>query len=138
MSFSQEPLETVDSPPMAEINMTPLVDVMLVLLIIFMITLPVINHAVKVELPTASSQKNDVKPESINLSINAKGQIYWNNSVVDLNTLETYALAAAKKKPEPEVQLKADKNVRYEAVAQVLSTVKRAGLQRIGFVTEPQ
>jgi biopolymer transport protein ExbD len=103
-----------------------------------MITLPVINHAVKVELPTASSQKNDVKPESINLSINAKGQIYWNNSVVDLNTLETYALAAAKKKPEPEVQLKADKNVRYEAVAQVLSTVKRAGLQRIGFVTEPQ
>ncbi|MBU3541901.1 MAG: biopolymer transporter ExbD [Burkholderiaceae bacterium] len=138
MSFSQEPLETEDSPPMAEINMTPLVDVMLVLLIIFMITLPVINHAVKVELPTASSQKNDVKPESINLSINAKGQIYWNNSVVDLNTLETYALAAAKKKPEPEVQLKADKNVRYEAVAQVLSTVKRAGLQRIGFVTEPQ
>ena len=76
MSFSQEPLETEDSPPMAEINMTPLVDVMLVLLIIFMITLPVINHAVKVELPTASSQKNDVKPESINLSINAKGQIY--------------------------------------------------------------
>ena len=138
MSFSQEPLESEDSPPMAEINMTPLVDVMLVLLIIFMITLPVINHAVKVELPTASSQKNDVKPESINLSINAKGQIYWNNSVVDLNTLETYALAAAKKKPEPEVQLKADKNVRYEAVAQVLSTVKRAGLQRIGFVTEPQ
>ena len=138
MSFSQEPLETEDSPPMAEINMTPLVDVMLVLLIIFMITLPVINHAVKVELPTASSQKNDIKPESINLSINAKGQIYWNNSVVDLNTLETYALAAAKKKPEPEVQLKADKNVRYEAVAQVLSTVKRAGLQRIGFVTEPQ
>jgi biopolymer transport protein ExbD len=138
MSFSHEPLETEDSPPMAEINMTPLVDVMLVLLIVFMITLPVINHAVKVELPSATSQKNDVKPESINLSINAKGQIYWNNSVIDINTLETYAAKAAQKKPEPEVQLRADKNVRYEAVAQVLSTVKRAGLHRIGFVTEPQ
>lgn len=138
MSFGNEPLGDDDSPPMAEINMTPLVDVMLVLLIVFMITIPVMQHAVKVELPQASSQKNDVKPESINVNITASGQIFWNNSVINLDTLNIYAQTAAKKTPQPEVQLRADKNVRYESVAQVLSTAKRAGLTKIGFVTEPQ
>lgn len=137
MAFGTEPLNEEDSAPMAEINMTPLVDVMLVLLIIFIITLPVINHAVKVELPKASSQKNDVKPESVNLSISGKGQVFWNNSPIDLETLSIYAQNAAKKNPQPEVQLRADKNVRYESVAQVLSTAKRSGLTKIGFVTEP-
>lgn len=137
MSFGNEPIGDDDSPPMAEINMTPLVDVMLVLLIVFMITIPVMQHAVKVDLPQASSQRNEVKPESINLSIAANGQIYWNQSPIDLNTLSIYAQTASKKNPQPEVQLKADKNVRYEAVAQVLSTAKRSGLTKIGFVTEP-
>lgn len=138
MSFGNEPLGDDDSPPMAEINMTPLVDVMLVLLIVFMITIPVMQHAVKVELPQASSQKNDVKPESITVNITASGQIFWNNSAINLDTLNIYAQTAAKKTPQPEVQLRADKNVRYESVAQVLSTAKRAGLTKIGFVTEPQ
>lgn len=89
MSFGNEPIGDDESPPMAEINMTPLVDVMLVLLIVFMITIPVMQHAVKVDLPQASSQRNDVKPESINLSIAANGQIYWNNSPVDLNTCQS-------------------------------------------------
>ncbi len=137
MSFGNEPLGDDDSPPMAEINMTPLVDVMLVLLIVFMITIPVMQHAVKVELPQASSQKNDVKPESININITANGQIFWNNSAINLDALSIYAQTAAKKSPQPEVQLRADKNVRYETVAQVLSTAKRAGLTKIGFVTEP-
>ncbi len=137
MSFGNEPIGDDDSPPMAEINMTPLVDVMLVLLIVFMITIPVMQHAVKVDLPQASSQRNEVKPESINLSIAANGQIYLNQSPIDLNTLSIYAQTASKKTPQPEVQLKADKNVRYEAVAQVLSTAKRSGLVKIGFVTEP-
>ena len=137
MAFGNEPIGDDDSPPMAEINMTPLVDVMLVLLIVFMITIPVMQHAVKVDLPQASSQRNDVKPESINLSIAANGQVFWNNSPIDLNTLSIYAQTAAKKSPQPEVQLKADKNVRYESVAQVLSTTKRSGLTKIGFVTEP-
>lgn len=138
MSFGNEPLGDDDSPPMAEINMTPLVDVMLVLLIVFMITIPVMQHAVKVELPQASSQKNDVKPESININITANGQIFWNSSAINLDTLSIYAQTAAKKTPQPEVQLRADKNVRYESVAQVLSTSKRAGLTKIGFVTDPQ
>jgi biopolymer transport protein ExbD len=137
MAFGNEPIGDDDSPPMAEINMTPLVDVMLVLLIVFMITIPVMQHAVKVDLPQASSQRNDVKPESINLSIGANGQLFWNSSPIDLNTLSIYAQTAAKKSPQPEVQLKADKNVRYESVAQVLSTAKRSGLTKIGFVTEP-
>ena len=137
MAFGNEPIGEDDSPPMAEINMTPLVDVMLVLLIVFMITIPVMQHAVKVDLPQASSQRNDIKPESINLSIAANGQVFWNSSPIDLNTLAIYAQTAAKKSPQPEVQLKADKNVRYESVAQVLSTAKRSGLTKIGFVTEP-
>ena len=137
MAFGNEPIGDDDSPPMAEINMTPLVDVMLVLLIVFMITIPVMQHAVKIDLPQASSQRNDVKPESINLSISANGQVFWNSSPIDLNTLSIYAQTAAKKSPQPEVQLKADKNVRYESVAQVLSTAKRSGLTKIGFVTEP-
>ncbi|MEY4625847.1 MAG: hypothetical protein RL061_1372 [Pseudomonadota bacterium] len=138
MSFSNEPLGEDDSQPMAEINMTPLVDVMLVLLIVFMITIPVMQHAVKVELPQANSQKNDVKPDSINVNVSAKGQIYWNNSPIDLDTLSIYTQTAAKKSPQPELQLRADKNARYESVAQVLSTAKRSGLTKIGFVTEPQ
>jgi biopolymer transport protein ExbD len=137
MAFGNEPIGEDEAPPMAEINMTPLVDVMLVLLIVFMITLPVMQHAVKVELPQASSQKNDVKPESINLSVSAKGQVFWNNSPIDMDTLAIYAQKAAQKSPQPEVQLRADKNVRYESVAQVLSTAKRSGLTKIGFVTEP-
>ncbi|TXI11320.1 MAG: biopolymer transporter ExbD [Polynucleobacter sp.] len=138
MSFSNEPLGDDDSPPMAEINMTPLVDVMLVLLIVFMITIPVMQHSVKIELPQASSQKNDVKPESININISAKGQIFWNNAPIDIDTLQIYAQTAAKKTPQPEVQLRADKNARYETVAQVLASSKRAGLTKVGFVTEAQ
>ncbi len=138
MSFSNEPLGDDDSPPMAEINMTPLVDVMLVLLIVFMITIPVMQHSVKIELPQASSQKNDVKPESININISAKGQIFWNNAPIDIDTLQIYAQTAAKKNPQPEVQLRADKNARYETVAQVLASSKRAGLTKVGFITEAQ
>ena len=137
MAFSNEPIGEDETPPMAEINMTPLVDVMLVLLIVFMITLPVMQHAVKVELPVASSQKNQVEPESINLTISAKGQLFWNKSPIDLDTLAIYTQTASKKQPQPEIQLRADKNVRYEAVAQVLSTAKRSGMTKISFVTEP-
>jgi biopolymer transport protein ExbD len=137
MAFSNEPIGEDETPPMAEINMTPLVDVMLVLLIVFMSTLPVMQHAVKVELPIASSQKNTVEPESIHLTISAKGQIFWNKSPIDLETLAIYAQTASKKQPQPEIQLRADKQVRYESVAQVLATTKRSGMTKISFVTEP-
>jgi biopolymer transport protein ExbD len=122
---------------MAEINMTPMVDVMLVLLIIFIITLPVIQQAVKVELPKANSVRNEVKPESIQLSIDAKGQIFWNSAQIDLKTFDGYAEKAAQKEPQPEINLRADKSVKYEYVAQVLAASRRAGLTKLGFVTEP-
>jgi len=137
MAFGNEPIGEDDAPPMAEINMTPLVDVMLVLLIVFMITLPVMQHAVKVSLPVASSQTNQVEPESIHITISATVQIYLNKSPIDLETLAIYTQTAAQKKPQPEIQLRADKNVRYDAVAQVLTTTKRSGITKIAFVTEP-
>ena len=126
-----------DDAIMAEINMTPMVDVMLVLLIIFMITLPVIQQAVKVDLPKANSTRNEVKPESIQLSIDAHGQIFWNSTPIDLTTFNGYAEKAAQKEPQPEINLRADKSVKYDAVAQVLSASRRAGLTKLGFVTEP-
>lgn len=126
-----------DDTIMSEINMTPMVDVMLVLLIIFIITLPVIQQAVKVELPKANSVRNEVKPESVQLSINAQGQIYWNSTPIDLKTFDDYAEKAAQKDSQPEINLRADKSVKYEYVAQVLAASRRAGLTKLGFVTEP-
>lgn len=126
-----------DDKIMSEINMTPMVDVMLVLLIIFIITLPVIQQAVKIELPKANSVRNEVKPESVQITIDAKGQIFWNSAPIDLKTFDTYAENAAKKEPQPDINLRADKAVKYDYVAQVLAASKRAGLTKLGFITEP-
>ena len=136
MSFNLQN-DQEESGIMAEINMTPMVDVMLVLLIIFIITLPVIQQAVKVELPKANSVRNEVKPESVQLSIDAQGQIFWNSTPIDLQTFDGYAEKAAQKDPQPEINLRADKSVKYEYVAQVLAASRRAGLTKLGFVTEP-
>ncbi len=127
-----------DDEVMSEINMTPLVDVMLVLLIIFIITIPVINHAVKIDLPRASNHPADAKPQSVNVEINADGQVFWNNQPVDEATLQADIAQAAQQQPQPEMHLRADRNVRYERVAQVMASIQRGGLSRIGFVTEPQ
>ena len=138
MSFSNPSGDQGDDPLMTEINMTPLVDVMLVLLIIFIITLPVIHQAVKVDLPKANSARNETKPESVQVSIDARGQIFWNSSPIDLPTFVGYAEKAAQKEPQPEINVRADKEVRYDSVAQVLAASKRAGLTKLGFITEPQ
>jgi len=114
-----------------------MVDVMLVLLIIFIITLPVIQQAVKVELPKASSARNEVKPESVQVSIDAKGQIYWNSTPVSLKTYNENADKASQEDPQPEINLRADKSVQYDYVAKVLAASKRAGLTKLGFITEP-
>jgi len=124
--------------PMAEINVTPMVDVMLVLLVIFIITAPLFTHAVKLELPTASSAPAPEKPESITLSINAEGKIFWNNTVVSLDELGTRFADASQKKPQPELQLRADKSTRYEIIAQVMSSARTHGMTKIGFVTNPK
>jgi biopolymer transport protein ExbD len=135
MAFSNSS-DNDDQGLMAEINMTPFVDVMLVLLIIFIVTLPVIQHSVKIELPKASSSVSAAKPEMIQVSIDKNSQIYWNNEQVSLTQYSQKAEAAATNNPPPEVSLRADRRVMYEIVAQVLSTSKKAGLTKIGFVTE--
>ena len=131
-------LDGDDDEVMSEINMTPLVDVMLVLLIIFIITIPVINHAVKIDLPRATNQPNDAKPQSINVSVDAQGKVYWNQEEVDQAQLEQRIAAATQVQPQPELHLRADRDVRYERVAEVMAAAQHGGLGKIGFITEPK
>ena len=125
-----------DDAAMSEINMTPLVDVMLVLLIIFIITVPVMKHAVPVELPRASSQAPDPAVQSVRLTVDAQGDFYFNEARVSDEELDRLLREQAARQPQPQVQLKGDRSVRYERVAQAMAAVQRAGLQNIGFVTE--
>ena len=123
---------------MNEINMTPLVDVMLVLLIIFIITVPVMKHSVNVDLPRASSQPQDPKPETVRLSVDAQGTYFWNENRIDDQDLPRLLKAEAAKEPQPELHIRGDKEVRYERVAQVMSAAQQSGLRKIGFITEPK
>jgi biopolymer transport protein ExbD len=126
-----------ESAPMSEINMIPLIDVMLVLLVIFIITAPLLTHAVKIDLPKASSAGNNTRPENIQLGIKASGEVYWNGEPVAPTALEQRMAAAAQVDPQPEVHLRADRTTAYETVAEVMAAAARAGLTRIGFITEP-
>ncbi len=121
-----------------EINTTPLVDVMLVLLIIFIITIPVINHSVKLDLPRATTQPNDVKPETVNLTIDGNGKLYWNNHEISDDELAQKIARAAQSDPQPEMHLRAERTTQYEKVAQVMAAAQNGGLTKIGFVTEPK
>ena len=123
--------------PMADINVTPMVDVMLVLLVIFIITAPLFTHAVKLDLPAAQSAPAPEKPETVTLSIDASGAVFWNEAPVAQADLPARMAAAAQKQPQPELQLRADKATRYEVIAQVMATAQSNGLTRLGFVTEP-
>ena len=121
-----------------EINTTPLVDVMLVLLIIFIMTIPVMNHSVKIDLPRATNQPDQNKPENINLSIDAQGKTYWNAEIIDSAELKNRIAVAAQKMPQPELHLRAERTTQYEKIAQVMAAAQSGGLSKIGFVTEPQ
>jgi biopolymer transport protein ExbD len=124
--------------PMAEINMIPLIDVMLVLLVIFIITAPLLTHAVKLDLPKASSQPNLTKPDHIAVSIGAGGELYWNGERVDRAGLRERLAAASRVRPQPEVHLRADRAARYQPIAEVMADAANAGMARIGFVSEPE
>ena len=123
---------------MNEINMTPLVDVMLVLLIIFIITVPVMKHAVSVDLPRAINQPELIKPATVRLSVAADGSYFWNGEPVNDGELERRLQAEATKDPQPDLHINGDKAVCYERVAQAMAAAQRAGVRKIGFVTEPQ
>jgi biopolymer transport protein ExbD len=123
---------------MTEINMTPLVDVMLVLLVIFMITVPVIQHSVKLDLPRARNQADDVRPPHINLAIQADGSIHWNGIAIQPEQLSQRIASAAAQQPQPELHLYADRKTPYEHVAQVMAAAQSGGLSKIGFITDPK
>jgi biopolymer transport protein ExbD len=123
--------------PMAEINMTPLIDVMLVLLVIFIITAPLFTHAIRLDLPKVAAAPARQTPQTISLSIDAAGKIYWNGTVVTLDQMRARFVAAGKEQEQPEIQLRAERSTRYEVIAQVMGAAQQAGLERIGFVTGP-
>jgi len=120
------------------INTTPLVDVMLVLLIIFLITIPVITKTVKVSLPKAANIPTETKPENITIAVDAQGNIYWNNEqVATRDQLVEMIKVEAMKDPQPEIHIRGDSNSRYEDVGRVLYSVQRGGIVKVGFITEP-
>jgi biopolymer transport protein ExbD len=123
--------------PMSEINVTPLVDVMLVLVIIFIITAPLLTHGIKIDLPKASSTANPEKPETVTLSLDAKGKVFWNDQPVEDAQLPAKMAEAAAKQPQPELHLRADQNTRYQKLAEIMSAARNAGLTKLGFVTDP-
>ena len=131
---------TQDDPDevMNEINMTPLVDVMLVLLIIFIITVPVMKHAVNVDLPRATNEKELIKPETVNLTVQADGSYALGDEKIADDQLAPRLQAEAAKQPQPDLHIRGDRDVRYERVAQAMATAQQAGLKKIGFVTEPK
>ena len=125
--------------PVAEINTTPLVDVMLVLLVIFIITAPLLTHAIRLDLPAAQAPTASEKPETITVSIDPAGGLFWNNEpVADLPALSRRLADAAARSPQPELHLRADRETRYQRIAEVMSAAQQAGLGKIGFVTDPR
>jgi biopolymer transport protein ExbD len=127
-----------EAAPMAEINMIPLIDVMLVLLVIFIVTAPLLTHAVKLDLPKASSQPNLTKPDHISLSIAADGTLFWNGEHVERNALRERLAEASRHRPQPEVHLRADRRTQYQSIAEVMADAANAGMGRIGFVSTPE
>lgn len=124
--------------PMSEINMVPLIDVMLVLLIVFMITAPLLTHGVKIDLPAASSIPNVEKPETVALAMDAEGRLFWNDQPIADGELAARLAEAAAATPQPELHLRADRETRYQRIAEVMSAAREAGVQKMGFITVPQ
>jgi biopolymer transport protein ExbD len=122
---------------MTEINVVPLVDVMLVLLVIFIITAPLLTHSIKIDLPKASNDPTQTQVEHINFAVKEDGSLYWNGEEVQFHALGPRFTAAAALQPQPELHIHADRLTHYENVAKVMSVAGKAGMARIGFVTDP-
>ncbi|MDO9453819.1 MAG: biopolymer transporter ExbD [Stagnimonas sp.] len=122
---------------MAEINVVPMVDIMLVLLVIFIITAPLLSHAVKIDLPKASSTPNALQADNIQFAIDAAGLMYWNGEALAMPQVIQRMAAAGQKQPTPELHLRIDRDARYQQIAEVMSEAGKAGLGKVGFVTDP-
>jgi biopolymer transport protein ExbD len=127
-----------DDEPMMDINMTPLIDVMLVLLIMFIITIPVMTHAVKLDMPRATNAPSLSQPVVINLEIDFDGTVLWNGTPVDIEALEGYFRREAAIDPQPELHIRPSKRAKYDVVARVLASAQRNGMRKIGFVGNEQ
>lgn len=125
------------SQPMAEINTTPMVDVMLVLLVIFIITAPLLTHSIKIDLPQAGSQSTPEKPDIVSLSINAESKLFWNDTPVEDAELALRLEQEARKQPQPELHIRAERVTPYQKLAEIMSAAQSAGITKIGFVTDP-
>ena len=138
MSISTGGGPAEDDKPLSEINTTPLVDVMLVLLIIFLITVPVITQSVKVDLPKAANIPTQTKPENVNIAVDVDGNIFWNTGLVPTQeALLDKLKAVAVLDPQPEIHVRGDKRTTYEHVGRVIVLCQRSGIQKVGFITEP-
>jgi biopolymer transport protein ExbD len=138
MSMSVGPASEDEASSIAEINTTPLVDIMLVLLIIFLITVPVIQKTANVEIPKAVNIPTQTTPENITIAVDERGEIYWNASLMpDKQLLFQRIVAEARKVPQPEFHIRGDKDARYEAVGRVIFNLQRGGIVKVGFITEP-
>ena len=137
MAMSMGSPDGDDDDVIAAINTTPLVDVMLVLLIIFLITIPVVTHTVPVKLPSETNQPYKTKPENINIAIDKEGQAFWNERPVDSKELLARLKTVSVQKPQPEVHIRGDQDARYEFVGRVILTAQRAGIAKVGFITQP-
>jgi biopolymer transport protein ExbD len=122
---------------MSEINMVPLIDVMLVLLVIFIITAPLLAHSIRINMPQVSAEPVKEEPKTIDLAIDAAGQLFWDEKPVAEADLAARFAAAAASQPQPELRIRADLDTRYETLAKVMGAARRSGLGRIGFVTNP-
>ena len=127
-----------DDEPMMDINMTPLIDVMLVLLIMFIITIPVMTHAVKLDMPRATNAPSTATPVVINLEIDFDGTVLWNGTPVEVEALEGYFRREAAAEPQPELHIRPSKRAKYDVVARVLASAQRNGMRKIGFVGNEQ
>jgi biopolymer transport protein ExbD len=138
MSMSVGGPDDGEAATISEINTTPLVDVMLVLLIIFLITIPVITKNVPVKVPKAVNIPTQTKPENITVSVTADGEVYWGlQHVSDMNTMVKYVEREAVKVPQPEIHIRGDANTEYKNIGKVIAAINRGGVVKVGFITEP-
>lgn len=127
-----------DDDVVSDINMVPLIDVMLVLLIIFIITVPVLTNSVNVDLPRAESQPNPLKPETVKLSVAADGALFWNDEALTESQLIERLGEAASRQPQPAVHIRGDRQAAYEHVVRAMAATQRAGIEKVGFITVPE
>jgi biopolymer transport protein ExbD len=134
----QEDGDDDESGLVSAINTTPLVDVMLVLLIIFLITIPVMVHSIPVALPKETAQPTQSTPRTVAVAVDREGHIYWNNlAVADNAGLTELVRQAAAQQPQPEIHIRGDRNARYDSIGRVVAACQRAGIAKVGFITEP-